>query len=198
MELELWSNKEDEYGFIVDESNIKRRVYLEEHTLLDGLDVAEIEILEAIYEKELLNENRAFDKSDILLIISRDWFNAIPYINRYIELSDFIVFNHSSNKFELLFEKYSNSAERYIESYTEDGKPIILGEFEFNIRRRLNLEEGFAIKVENYKEEHLYKIMECNSYLLIKKDLNLGVEHGIILSNSAAKSLLNNNESNII
>ncbi|MGD9566824.1 MAG: hypothetical protein AB7V48_00630 [Sedimentibacter sp.] len=197
MELELWSNKEDEYGFIVDVSNIKQRIYLENHTLIDGLDITEIEILDDIYKNEL-NESQTFNKKEILLKIASDWFNTIPYVNRYIELSDYIVFNHNSNKFELLSEKYSNSAERYIEFYTEDGKPIILGEFEFNIRRRLDLEDGFAVKVENYKEEHLYKIRKCKSYLFIKSDLNLGVKQGIIISKSAVKSLLNNNGLNII
>lgn len=199
MELELWSNEEDEYGIIVDLSDVKRRVYLENHTLLYGLDVTEIEILDVIYAKELLNEANAFNKKEILLKISRDWFSTIPYVNRYIELSDYIVFNHSSNKFEILSEKYSNSAERYIESYTEDGKPIILGEFDFFLKRKLNIEDdGFAIKVDNYKEGHLYKIKGCNNYLFIKSDITTSIRKGIVVSKSAANSLLNNNGSNII
>lgn len=180
MELELWSNKEDEYGFIVDEFNVKQRVYLENHWLLEGVDVTEIETLNTLYVKELFKMN-TLDIKEALFKVSRDWFNIIPYINRYINLSDCIIFNIKNSKFELLNDDYTRFAERYIESYTDDGDPVILGEFEFDMHRRLNLEEGFAIKVETYKEEHLYKIRESNSYLFIKSDLNTGIKRGIIL-----------------
>lgn len=192
MELELWSNSEDEYGLIVEEFNVKKRVYLDNHTLLEGIDVTEIEILKTIYTKELSNNMKLVDSKEVLSNISRGWFNLVPYVNRNINLYESIVFNHNNNKLESLVNEYLDSAECYIESYTDDGNPIILGEFEFDIRRRLNLEEGLAIKVETYKEEHLYKIRGSNSYLLIKSDLNIGIKKGIILGKSAACSLMKN------
>ncbi len=192
MELELWSNSEDEYGCIVDEFNVKKRVYLDNHTLLEGIDVTEIQTLNTTYEKELLKDMKKSDSMEVLFNVSRGWFNLIHYINRYIYLNDCIVLNHNNNKLESLIEKYSDSAECYIESYTDDGDPVILGEFEFGIHRKLNLEEGFAIKVEIYKEEHLYKIRGSNSYLFIKSDLNTGIRKGIILGKSAACSLMEN------
>lgn len=192
MELELWSSSEDENGFIVDEFNVKKRVYLDNHTLLEGIDVTEIQTLNTIYAKKLLKDMKKLDSKEVLFNVSRGWFNLIPYINRYINLHDCIVLNHNNNKLESLIEKYSDSAERYIESYTDDGDPVILGEFEFDMHRRLNLEEGFAIKVETYKEEHLYKIKESNSYLFIKSDLNTGIKKGIILGKSAGCSLMEN------
>lgn len=192
MELELWSNSEDEYGFIVDEFNVKKRVYLDNHTLLEGIDVTEIQTLNIIYEKELLKDMKKLDGKEVLFNVSRGWFNLIPYVNRYINLHDCIVFNHNNNKLELLIDKYSDSAECYIESYTDDGNPIILGKFEFDMCRRLSLEEGFTVKVETYKEEHLYKIRESNSYLFIKSDLNTGIQKGIVLGKSATCSLRDN------
>lgn len=192
MELELWSNSEDEYGFIVDEFNVKKRVYLDNHTLLEGIDVTEIQTLNTMYTKGLQKDMEKLDSMAILFNVSRGWFSLIPYVNRYINLHDCIVFNHNSNKLESLIDKYSDSAECHIESYTDDGNPIILGEFEFDMRRRLKLEDGFAIKVETYKEEHLYKIRESNIYLFIKSDLSTGIKKGIILGKSAACSLMEN------
>lgn len=199
MEVELWRNNGDEYGIVIEDNIVKQRVYLENHVLLEGIDVSEIDTLNTLYIKELFKKKEALDNMDFLIDVSRDWFSITSYINRYVELTDCIVFNYGNNKFESLNEKYSDMSERYIEAYDEDGNLIIIGEFDFLIKRKLNIEEeGLAIKVEIYKEEHLYKINESDNYLYIKSDLSIGIDKGIIIGKSAANYLLNNNSSNII
>lgn len=196
MELELWSNNEHEFGLIVDEVIVKKRVYLENHMFLEGVDVNEIDTLNALYNKELLKKKNTLDNMEFLMNLSRYWFNLTSYFNRYLEISDGIVFNHNNNRFESLVNTYSSNAERYIDSYDEEGDPIILGEFEFAIRKKLNIEDGLEIKSEAFKEEYLYRINESDNYLYIKTDLTLGVRMGIIISKPAANYLLNNDGSN--
>lgn len=196
MELELWSNNEHEFGLIVDEVIVKKRVYLENHMFLEGVDVNEIDTLNALYNKELLKKKNTLDNMEFLMNLSRNWFNLTSYFNRYLEISDGIVFNHNNNRFESLVNTYSSNAERYIDSYDEEGDPIILGEFEFAIRKKLNIEDGLEIKSEAFKEEYLYRINESDNYLYIKTDLTLGVRMGIIISKPAANYLLNNDGSN--
>lgn len=191
MKLELWNNSEDEYGYIVEESCVKRRVFLENHTLIDGLDYTEINTLYCLYLNEITKENMTIDVNEFLFNISRDWFNIIPCVNRYVELSDYIVFNHINNNFESLMDDYSDSAERYIELFDDEGNPIILGEFEFAFRRKLNLHEKYEVKVETDKEEYLYKIRDCGNFLYIKSNPALKCDKGIIISKSAAEYLKN-------
>lgn len=197
MELELWSNNEHEFGLIVDEVIVKKRVYLENHMFLEGVDVNEIDTLNALYNKELLKKKNTLDNMEFLMNLSRNWFNLTSYFNRYLEISDGIVFNHNNNRFESLVNTYSSNAERYIDSYDEEGDPIILGEFEFAIRKKLNIEDGLEIKSEAFKEEYLYRINESDNYLYIKTDLTLGVRMGIIISKPAANYLLNNDGSKL-
>lgn len=196
MELELWSNSEDKFGLIIDDSIVKQRVYLENHMFLEGVDISGIDTLNALYNKELLKKKNTLDNMEFLMNLSRNWFSMTSYFNRYIEFSDGIVFNHNNNRFESLVNKYSSIAERYIDSYDEDGNPIILGEFEFAIRKKLNIENGLEIKSEAFKEEYLYTINESDNYLYIKTDLTLGVRMGVIISKLTANYLLNNNGSN--
>lgn len=194
MELELWSNYEDEFGYIADESNLKKRVFLENHVIIEGIDVSDIEILNNLYIIEF-RKNKDLDSMDFLINLSRNWFSLKSYLNRYIELSDSIVFNINRNNFESLIDTYSSSAERYIESYDEENSLVIYGEFDFQLRRKINTEEkGCAIKVEDYKEEHLYKIKEYDAYLYLKSYLSTDVRKGMIISKSAANYLLNNND----
>lgn len=197
MELELWSNSEDEFGLIIDDSIIRQRVYLENHMLLEGIDVSEVDTLNALYNKELLIKKCALDNMDFLMNLSRNWFSLTSCLNRYIEFSDGIVFNHNNNRFESLVNTYSSIAERYIDSYDEDGNPVILGEFEFTTIKKLNIEDGLEIKSEAFKEEYLYKINESDNYLYTKIDSTLGVRRGIIISKPAANYLLNNDGPNI-
>lgn len=193
MKIELWSYSEDEYGFLIEDDNLKQRVYLENHALIEGVDASEVDLLNEIYSKEQLKKNDNLDNMDYLLYLSRNWFSVTSYFNRYIELSDCIVFNHNINKFESFIDTYSNIAERYIESYDEDGNPITLGEFEFPIRKKLEIEEGVEIKSETFKVEYLFRINETDNYLYKKSDLLTGNSKGIILNESAVNSLLKNN-----
>ncbi|GEM_PF-4308727 len=196
MELEVWSNSEDEFGLIIDEVIVKKRVYLDNHMFLEGVDISEIDTLNTLYNKELLKKKNTLDNMEFLMNLSRNWFSLTSYFNRYIEFSDGILFNHNNNRFESLVNTYSSIAERYIDSYDEDGNPIILGEFEFTTRKKLNIEDGLEIKSEAFKEEYLYRINESDNYLYIKTDLTLGVRIGIIISKPAANYLLNNDGSN--
>lgn len=192
MELELWSNSEDEFGLIIDDSIVRQRVYLENHMFLEGVDVSEIDTLNALYNKELLKKKNTLDNMEFLMNLSRSWFSLTSYFNRYIEFSDGILFNHNNNRFESLFNTYSSIAERYINSYDEDGNPIVFGEFEFTTRKKLNIGDGLEIKSEAFKEEYLFSIDENDNYLYTKIDLTLGVRRGIIISKPAANYLLNN------
>lgn len=194
MELELWTNSEDEFGYIINDDIIKRRVYLENHTLIEGIDVSEIDTLNALYNKELFKKDNNLDTMDFLVNISKNWFNIICFFNGYKEFDDCIVFNHNDNKFESLVDTYSNIVEKYIDSYNEEGSPIILGEFEFQIRKRLNIDESFNVKIEPFYEEYLYRIKGSNSYLYEKHDLSLGVKKGIVIGKYEANSLLNYNK----
>lgn len=196
MEVELWSYSEDEYGFVVENDNVKQRVYLEGHTLLEGIDASEVDVLNTIYIKELLGK-KDLDETNFLITLSRNWFSMTSCVNRYIELSDNIVFNHKNKKFELLIDTYSCIAERYIESY-EEGNLINLGEFEFSIRKKLKIEEGIEIKSETFREEYLFKIRESDNYLYTKSDLSTGITKGIIIGKSSLNSLLNDNCSNYL
>jgi hypothetical protein len=190
MELELWSNSEDEFGLIIDDSIVRQRVYLENHMFLEGVDVSEIATLNALYNKELIKKKNTLDNIEFLMNLSRNWFSLTSYFNRYIEFSDGIVFNHSNNRFESLVNTYLSIAERYIDSYDEDGNSIVFGEFEFTRRKKLNIEDGLEIKSEAFKEEYLYKINESDNYLYTKIDLTLGVRRGIIISKPVANYLL--------
>ena len=61
MNLELWCDSQDEFGYIVDVTCTNKRIYLENHTLLVGVDTADIILLNDFYNKELLEKKKAFD-----------------------------------------------------------------------------------------------------------------------------------------
>jgi len=194
MNLELWSNEVDGFGYIVDEIDIKKRVFLENHTLIAGKDVSDISELNDLYIKESLKKKQTFDTMEFLFEIGRGWFNSIPYYNKYIEVDDYITFNHDNCKFESLIDSYSKYAERFIETYNEEGKPIILGEFEFNINKKIDIEENSKkIILKNSNEEtYTYNLIDCNNYLIIKSDLLSGVEKGMMLSEYELKDYIEN------
>ncbi len=193
MDLELWTNNENDFGFIIEDDFIKRRVYLENHMLLEGIDASEVDTLNLVYAKELLRKKKPLDNMDFLKNEFRDCFNVNSYTDSYAELSDCIVFNQINNMFESLIIKYSDSAERYIESYDEDGNPIILGEFEFLIRKKLSVNQGIEIRIETFYEKYLYVINGSDSYLYTEFNLSAGVKKGMIVSELEAICLLNNN-----
>jgi hypothetical protein len=67
--------------------------------LLEGIDVSEVDILNALYNKELLKKKNTLDNMDFLMKLSRNWFSLTSFLNRYIEFSDGIVFNYNNSNF---------------------------------------------------------------------------------------------------
>jgi len=194
MNLELWSNEVNGFGYIVDEIDIKKRVYLENHNLIDGKDVTDISELNDIYIKESIKKKQTFDTMEFLFEIGRGWFNSIPYYNKYIEVDDYITFNHDNCIFESLIDSYSKYAERFIETYNEEGKPIIVGEYEFNFNKKVVI-EGNSKKIiskNSCEEIYTYNLIGCNDYLIIESDLISGVEKGMILSGYELKDYIEN------
>ena len=191
MILELWSNNEEEYGYIVDEDCVKRRVFLENHTLIEGLDDSDLNTLIMLHFKEIIDRKELFDINKFLVNTSRDWFTITHCVNKYVEFSDCIVFNHITNKFESIWDDYSKSTERYIELYDDEGNPIILGEYEFMFRRKLDIKEKYALQVECNKEDYLYKTKDFDNFLYLKSNPELNCTKGIVLSKSAAECLMN-------
>lgn len=194
MNLELWCDSQEEFGYIVDVTCTNKRVYLENHTLIVGVDAADIILLNDFYNKELLEKKKAFDIIEWLFEIGRGWFNIIPYCCRYINLDNYIVFNHNNNKFESLIDTYSKYAEQFIETYNEDGKPIVLGEYEFKMRIKLCINEDSKslISRNSHEEEHIYQLFNTDNYLVIKSDLFTGVDKGLVISASMKDDYIDN------
>ncbi|MDF2882014.1 MAG: hypothetical protein K0R54_2571 [Clostridiaceae bacterium] len=84
-----------------------------------------------------IEKKKAFDIIEWLFEIGRGWFNIIPYCCRYINLNNYIVFNHNNNKFKSLINTYSNYTKKFIKTYNEDKKPIILKKYKFKIRIKI-------------------------------------------------------------
>lgn len=192
MNIELWSKENDKHGLVIDVSHIKQRVFLENHTLLKGLDVSEVDTLNFIYKKTLFTETKTLDNMEFLIEISTGKSNLISYLNRYLEIAECIVFNHNNNKFESLIEKYSGFSERYIEVYNEYRNPVILRRNDFcNISKLIIDTTGCNVSVDKYEDKRLYKIQDSKKYILIDSNSNSGIKKGVILSEFEAKRLFN-------
>lgn len=183
MLVELWGNSLNEFCYLFDKEDITMMVYLEDHALINGIDVADMHILNNLFTKELFKNGKDVGMRDYLLNLSRGWFSLISCNNMYVNLVDYIVFNHKKKRFESLLDTYSNCAEKHVESYDEDFNAVIYSENEFNIAKEIEVnEDSQLILLEtDYLEEYVYTIKNSENFLIVRDDLTHGVRMGLIV-----------------
>lgn len=190
MKFELWGNNIDEFSYLFDKEDIVLKVYLEDHMLISGVDVSDINILRNMFEDGLKKEGSDIDIKGFLLYLSRDWFNALTCNNIYIDLEDCIVFNFKKRKFESMLDDYCNCADKYVETYDEEFNLVTYSENDFNFAMEVEVNEDSQLMVASsvYYEEFVYTIKGSQNYLIVKDDLSHGVRKGLIVRESEVEN----------
>jgi hypothetical protein len=194
MYFELWGESLDGFCKLFDKEDIMMRAYLEDHMIIEGVDVADKCILTNVYAREMLLSNRAIDPVDCVFKISKDWFSVVRCNDVYVELVDCIVFDCKKEKFESLLDAYSDCVEKYIDTYDEDLNLVTYSEGDFNIVKEVEVNAGsqlFLVR-SDYYEEYVYTVKNSSSFLIVRDYLSYGVSKGLVLGEEEFGEYLRN------
>jgi hypothetical protein len=193
MYYELWGDSLNEFCHLFDKEDITLRVYLENHLIIEGLDVGDIDILRNMYSGEMLKYKNNISPFDCLLKISKDWFNVINCCDTYINLNNCIIFDCKKESFELL-SRYSDCSEKYVESYDEDFGVVIYNEGAFDIVQEVEVNSGsqLVIFISDYLEEYVYTVKNSDCFLIVKNNLECGTTKGIIVGEDELEEYIRN------
>ena len=183
MYFELWGESLDGFCKLYDKEDIMMRAYLEDHIIIEGVDVADKYILTNVYAREMLLSNRAINPVDCVFKISKGWFSVVKCNDIYVNLVDCIVFNCKEEKFESLLNTYSDCAEKYVETYDEDFNVAVYSENVFDVVKEVEVNEGSQLMLlkTDYFEEYIYTVKNSDCFLIVKDDLTHGVREGLVV-----------------